>query len=94
MNIVFDSLLETLEKSRGIKPRGYEDDGMFLIFGICPNNLFDLAQPAIDCAIEWGKDNGPYTLDVKFAQNVKKLLPTLTTILKWGRKTRKKGPSD
>ena len=57
-NIVFDSLLETLEKIPGIKPRGYADDGMFLISGICPNTLVDLAQPAIDCAIEWGRDNG------------------------------------
>ena len=57
-NIVFDSLLETLERIPGIKPRGYADDGMFLISGICPNTLIDLAQPAIDCAIEWGKDNG------------------------------------
>ena len=57
-NIVFDSLLETLEKIPGIKPRGYADDGMFLISGICPNTLIDLAQPAIDCAIEWGRDNG------------------------------------
>ena len=57
-NIVFDSLLEGLAAIPGIKPLGYADDGMFLVTGICPQTLLDLAQPAIDMAVEWGKDNG------------------------------------
>ena len=42
----------------GVKPVGYADDGMFLITGKCQNTLLDLAQPAIDMAVQWGKDNG------------------------------------
>ena len=42
-NTVFDSLLRTLEGFQGVEPRGYADDGMFLISGICPNVLIDLA---------------------------------------------------
>ena len=42
----------------GIKPMGYADDGMFLIQGISPDILNDLAQPAINWAVQWGRDNG------------------------------------
>ena len=57
-NIVFDSLLELLERFQGVNPRGYADDGMFLISGISPEVLIDLAQPAVNQAVEWGKQNG------------------------------------
>ena len=57
-NIVFDSLLERLTEVPGIKPMGYADDGMFLVTGICPQTLLDLAQPVIDMAVAWGQDNG------------------------------------
>ena len=42
----------------GIKPMGYADDGMFLIQGMSPDILIDLAQPAIDLAVQWGRENG------------------------------------
>ena len=57
-NIVFDSLLDKLAGIPGVKPTGYADDGMFLVTGICPKILLDLAQPAINMAVEWGRDNG------------------------------------
>ena len=56
-NIVFDSLLESL-RLPGIHPRGYADDGMFLVSGPCPETLVDLAQPAINKAVAWGMANG------------------------------------
>ena len=57
-NVVFDSLLRRLEELPAIKPRGYADDGMFLVSGCCPNTLVDLAQPAINAAMDWGSNNG------------------------------------
>ena len=57
-NVVFDDLLDRMEKFPGVHPVGYADDGMFIINGKCPNTLIDLAQPVIDCASEWGKENG------------------------------------
>ena len=57
-NIVFDSLLDGLERIPGIRPKGYADDGMFLITGKDPDILVNLAQPAIDVAVQWGEDNG------------------------------------
>ena len=57
-NVVFDSLLTRLGNLPGVHPTGYADDGMFLITGIDPNTLFNLAQPAIDLAVAWGQENG------------------------------------
>ena len=57
-NVVFDSLLQRLKEFSGVQPRGYADDGMFLISGICPNTIVDLAQPAINAAVGWGTENG------------------------------------
>ena len=57
-NIVFDSLLDGLERIPGVRPKGYADDGMFLITGKDPDILVNLAQPAIDVAVQWGEDNG------------------------------------
>ena len=57
-NLVFDGLLGELGEIPGVHPRGYADDGMFLISGICPDTLVDLAQPAIDTATAWGERNG------------------------------------
>ena len=57
-NVVFDSLLNRLKGLRGVHPTGYADDGMFLITGICPETLINLAQPAIDLAVAWGQENG------------------------------------
>ena len=55
---MFYSLLRRLKEFPGIQPRGYADDGMFLISGICPNTIMDLAQPAINVAVDWGTENG------------------------------------
>ena len=56
-NLLFDVLLTRLQGFSAVKPYGYADDGMFLVSGICPETLVDLAQPAIDCAVAWGEEN-------------------------------------
>ena len=56
-NLLFDVLLTRLQGLSAVKPYGYADDGMFLVSGICPETLVDLAQPAIDCAVAWGEEN-------------------------------------
>ena len=56
-NFLFDVLLSRLQGFSAVKPYGYPDDGMFLVSGICPETLVDLAQPAIDCAVAWGEEN-------------------------------------
>ena len=57
-NTVFDSLLDGLERIPSVRPKGYADDRMFLITGKDPDILVNLAQPAIDVAVQWGEDNG------------------------------------
>ena len=54
-NLLFDVLLTRLQGFSAVKPYGYADDGMFLVSGICPETLVDLAQPAIDCAVAWSR---------------------------------------
>ena len=56
-NLLFDVLLTRLQGFSAVKPYGYADDGMFLVSGICPETLVDLAQPAIDYAVAWGEEN-------------------------------------
>ena len=56
-NFLFDVLLTRLQGFSAVKPYGYAGDGMFLVSGICPGTLVDLAQPAIDCAVAWGEEN-------------------------------------
>ena len=56
-NFLFDVLLSRLQGFSAVKPYGYADDGMFLVSGICPETLVDLAQPAVDCAVAWGEEN-------------------------------------
>ena len=56
-NLLFDELLLRMQEFSAAKSFGYADDGMFLVSGICPNTLVDIAQPVIDCAIAWGKEN-------------------------------------
>ena len=57
-NVVFDGLLDRLAAFSGAHPVGYADDGMFILNGPCPNTLLELAQPIIDCASDWGRENG------------------------------------
>ena len=47
-NIVFDSLLDSHERILSVRPKGYAEDGMFLVTGKDPDTLVDLAQHAIN----------------------------------------------
>ena len=74
-NIVFDSLLDGLEGMPGTKPMGHAYDGMFLIQEISPDILIDLAQPAINWAVQWGEGHwvGPKKTQVIFFHRKNKL---------------------
>ena len=60
----------------GIKPKGYADDGMFLVAGKGPDIMVDLAQPAINLAIQWGEENS-----LRFS-------PTKTQVIMFHRKNK------
>ena len=74
-NINFDSLLDSLEMAIG-----FADDGALPFIGPDPSVLADLAQRAVNRALEWGKENklsfAPQKTEVVlFTQRYKFTLP-------------------
>ena len=57
-NTVFNSLLDGIEGVPGINPKGYADDGMFLVIGKDPDIQVHFVQPSINLAVNWGEENG------------------------------------
>ena len=62
-NLAFDPLLKLLNHNSPCAPVGFADDGALCFRGICADTLVEMAQPKIDQAVEWGAQNGLFSVD-------------------------------